>query len=96
MNLTVTDRAAAELIRVIREQGLEAGSLARVHLDAGSGDIRLTMVEPGNLEIRPDDIDLTQNTVKLLLERKIAVRNKSIHIDFQDTPEARGFLVAEV
>lgn len=94
MNITITDKAASEVKRVLKEQNFGEGE--KVYL-------RLRVVGGGcsgfqhKLDLDPDTTDKDQklvvNGVDVVVDKRSAIYLDGVMVDFQDDLNQRGFVV---
>jgi iron-sulfur cluster assembly protein len=93
MPITLTEPAAAEVLRFMEAQKLEANNMLRMGV-AGGGCSGLQYSLGFSTEFDPQaDVRYQQHGVTLVTRKKMALHLDGTTIDFKDGPMGRGFAI---
>ncbi len=88
--ITVTEKAKAKAITLIKEENKPQGAFIRVGVDGG-GCSGLTYKLEFDTEIRPDDKVFEDKGIKIVCDRKSFLYLIGTELDFTDGLNGKGF-----
>ncbi len=91
MLLTITEKAASEMLRVLKEQNLPEGTVLRVAVvGGGCSGFQYSLGFDRGADPETDEI-FEQHGIKVAVDKRSAVYLQGTTIDFYDGLDRRGF-----
>ncbi len=91
MGLTLTEKAAAEVKKIITEQNVENGSMLRIGVTGGGcSGLNYDLRFDSNFDATNDN-RLEQHGVTIIVDKKSELFLDGTTVDFYESIEARGF-----
>ena len=91
MSITLSEKAASEVSRIISDQNLPEGTGLRVSI-AGGGCSGFTYKLGFDNEVSDFDETSEQHGIKLIVDKKSALYLTGAEVDFHDGLDNRGFV----